>query len=147
MALQPLRRLEYALIKEFTCSAAIRKGFPVMVSAVAATGEISTIAEAGDANDVAIGVALEAGNTTTVPKIQVVLFGTAIVPCLVGTGGATAGVRVGWVADGVTDINFQVASGATWTPACVYGIAMQTGVDNDIIGVLTSGGPGYIRST
>jgi hypothetical protein len=147
MAARALKSLMNGLIKDFTVSATIRKGMTVMVSAVATGGEISTIAETGDANDIAIGVALDAGDTTTNTKIRVLLFGTDIVPVLVGTGGATAGKRAGWVADGLTDINFQVAAGATWTPACCYGIFMQTGVAADVVGLLTSGGPAWLRST
>jgi hypothetical protein len=149
MAARPNDGKSDAVIKTYTVSATVRKGFAVMVSAVATDGNISTIAEAGDADDIAIGIALEAGNTTTATRIKVALFGKGVVPALVGTGGCTAGLRAGWVADGATNIDFQVASGSTWTPACVYGTWLQTSVAADLadLNLGTGGVPGYIRST
>jgi hypothetical protein len=150
MATRPLQSLNKALIKSYTVSATVRQGFAVIVSAVAATGEISTVAEAADANDTAIGIALDAGNTTTATTIRVALFGSsAIVPALVGVGGATAGAQAGWVSDGATNVNFQVATGATWTPSCCYGQFLQTGVDGDLVGLNIScgGQPAWLRST
>lgn len=147
MALRPLESLDKLIIKEYTTSAIVRNGFAVMVSAVAADGEVSTISETADANDIPIGVALRYGASGA--KIRVALYGgSGIVPMLVGTGGATCGAQVGFVSDGMTDINFQVASGATWTPSQLYGIAMQTGVAGDLVGVnVGTAGPCWLRST
>jgi len=80
--------------------------------------------------DLAIGIALESG--TAGQTVRYVRLGSkAIVPALVGTGGATRGQGAVYVADGVTD---QATGGGT-NLFCCLGQFMQSGVAGDYVGL------------
>ena len=70
-------------------------------------------------------------------KVQVALDGVQIVPMIVGTGGSSRGAKQKLAADGVTDLP---ANGGGTLPHVVVGIAMQTGVVGDLIGVMPTPG-------
>lgn len=78
----------------------------------------------------AIGVFLDDGSPGD--KVRVILLGgNGRILVLVGTGGATRGVRAKGVADGVTDATL-VAGGTTLTH--IPGFFMESGVAGDVVG-------------
>ncbi len=84
-----------------------------------------------------IGTVQDAVVGDGVKKAQVVLDFWAIVPMVVGIGGSTCGKKQVIVATGITD---AAAKGVT-TAITVAGVAMQTGVVGDLIGVGLVGAP------
>jgi hypothetical protein len=85
------------------------------------------VTNAGAGDDlVAYGVAMETvlGGAA---RVQICTMGPGpIIPCIVGTGGVTRGVRVKLVADGVA---------AAATSENAVGWAEQTGVVGDLVGI------------
>lgn len=84
----------------------------------------------------AIGVVTELGKTAgAVGDVITIclLAGGAVVPVLVGTGGATRGKLAKVVADGVTD---AVPAGAGTTAVEICGKFTQTGVAGDLVGMV-----------
>jgi hypothetical protein len=96
----------------------------------AAAGELGfgVVVSIGDNTDVTAGAA---GDRVTVA----LLAGACIIPVLVGTGGATRGVLQQVVSDGVTDVTPNGAPSSGVLVGAV-GIATQTGVAGDIIGLI-----------
>ncbi len=119
--------LKNALIKTFTVKTggATTAGKPVKFGATDL--EIDTAAAA---DTVVIGVALE--TKAAGAQCQVCLSGTVLAAVIVGTGGATRGTNLKYVADGVTD----TASGSD----VIVGRAYQSGVVGDLIGMIVGGG-------
>lgn len=116
-----------ALIKSATVKAAssVTVGYPIKFH----TDGTVLNCTAGDA---AIGFALETGAAGE--TVQYVLVGsTAIVQAKVGTGGSTIGLWQKAANDGVT--NTGTLGGGT-TLVNVVGLAVQTGVAADMIGVI-----------
>lgn len=119
----------------------ISKG--VILELTAATSEVGTVnrgmefaaaddqcKRSGANDDLFIGIAL---NTAAAGKrCQVQISGIAAV--LVGTGGATRGKKAVEVATGMTDAATHDSSGGTDQAIC--GVFMQSGVADDIIGML-----------
>jgi hypothetical protein len=110
----------------------IRKGFPVKFY----TGT-KQVVEATAVTDNIIGIARDAGDaagTSGLTQIGVYIHG-GIVPVLVGTGGATAGVAarlaVPSSADGVTD----ATTGGGTGKIVELGIFEDTGVAADMVGL------------
>ncbi len=140
MAVRPDQELTNALIITLTVATGqtVAVGRPVKQ----VTNE-STCQHAG-AGEVACGVVIAIGGNTAVTagaagdRVQVALFGTAIIPMKVGTGGTTFGVMQQAVSDGITDVT---PNGAPTTGVLVasVGLAMQTGVAADVVGVLVPG--------
>lgn len=128
MAERALKKLDFATIMTFKVAAgqAATKGRPVILS-----GSDLEIATAGANSDLVIGTALETAAAGA--ECSVALVGP-VVPMLVGTGGSTRGTKQVLVADGITDCAAHDSSGAT--DNAVIGIAMQSGVAADIIGVI-----------
>lgn len=105
-------------------AAAVTAGMPVKL------GTAETDCLLAGANEKAIGIAIESG--VAGDTIQVSLFGYAIVPVKVGTGGATHGEFAICAADGATN---QTLGGGT-TVKYVIGRFLQTGVVGDKVGLL-----------
>lgn len=116
-----------ALVEVFKVASGgtVTKGMPVKFGS--ADDEVTV----AGANDKAIGVALST-STTAGDRVEVALFGYAIVPMKVGTGGATRGEYAVSAADGVTN---QTLGGGT-TVKYIQGRFMQTGILGDLVGVL-----------
>lgn len=134
MAARALSDLKNALVKQYT----VKNGSAIVAGKRIKFGASDTEIDVAGANDdLAFGTALETktGNAAGTVQCTVVLDGFAIVPMLVGTGGATRGTNQVQAADGVTDM---AGSGVTNAkPPC--GRAMQSGVVGDLIGVLVGG--------
>lgn len=84
----------------------------------------------------AVGVVVTLGKLAGVApdRVQIAyLAGAAVIPVLVGTGGATAGKFAKVVSDGVTD-----AAETVTTPVAteIVGFFTQTGVVGDVIGMV-----------
>ncbi|HEY1956703.1 MAG TPA: hypothetical protein VGH28_13880 [Polyangiaceae bacterium] len=98
--------------------------------------------------DVSIGVALETAGSGSVAAgttlVDIALDGFAILPYTVGSGGSTAGKKQVWSSTGCTD---APANGGGTTAHTVIGTAMQTGVQNDQIGVLVGGSSRGVSAT
>jgi hypothetical protein len=95
------------------------------------------VQDAGAASDLAIGVVLpnalaNSSGVVAAGVVVEVIHPFPIVPMKVGTGGATRGKKQKVVSDGVTD---GAANGGGTTASELIGIAMQTGVVGDEIGV------------
>lgn len=90
--------------------------------------------------DVSIGTALETAGSGAVvagtTMIDVVLDGFAIIPATVGSGGSTVGTKQVNSSTGCTD---APANGGGTTAHTIVGIAMQTGVSGDQIGLMVGG--------
>lgn len=82
------------------------------------------------AGDAGFAIALETGVAGAV--VQVALLGYAVVPVLVGTGGATRGAYAISTSDGFTN---QTMGGGN-TLRNIAGRFMQTGVLGDMVGLL-----------
>jgi hypothetical protein len=128
MATRSRVRLELALRYPLRAGAPINEGDLVIFGA-----DDETVLPAGINDDMAFAMALQ-----TVPvgkRVNLVLFGQAIVEMTVGTGGATRGKYQWKVADGVTD---APPNGGGTNSVILVGRAMQSGVPKDLIGVLLS---------
>lgn len=128
MATRALKKLDYATIMTFTVATGqtATKGKHVLLS-----GSDNAVATAGANSDLAVGIALHSAAAGA--EVQVALLGP-VIPTLVGTGGSTRGTKQVIVADGVTDCAAHDSSGAT--DNSVVGIAMQSGVAGDLIGMM-----------
>lgn len=131
----PLRAtqdLKNALIKRY----AVKNGVTLSVGQRVrfGTSDHEVDAPSGADDDTTIGTALEAGTATATDGtwIDVCLDFYAIVPMTVGTGGSTRGLKQKLAADGCTD---APANGGGTTSHPIIGVAMQTGVATDRIGV------------
>jgi len=127
MAERALKKLDFAPIMTYVVATGqtTTKGLGVIFS-----GAETTIATAASGFDGCFGVALE--TTTAGKECQVALF-APIIPMVVGTGGSTYGTKQQFVADGVTDAAAHDSSGST--DDIIVGLAMQSGVAGDTIGV------------
>lgn len=143
MATRPISELKNAIRKTYTVVSGqtVAVGQPVKFSAT-----LDEVQEAG-AGEVAFGICEAIGGNTAVTagaagdRITVVLLGHAIIPMVVGTGGATQGVAQQAVSDGVTD---ATPDGTGTSLVAAVGLAMQTGVAVDQIGVMVPF-PGYVN--
>ncbi len=127
MAARPDALLEGAVIRPKTVvTTAVAKYRVVSLSTSDSQCVHTAAGAAGD------GIALEAGLVGD--QIPVVLLaGAAVVPVLVGTGGATRGLAAVVVADGVTNSG-TLGGGAVLKN--IVGHFTQSGVAGDIIGMV-----------
>ncbi len=140
MAVRPDRILQNAIQQRFTVAA----GQTVAIGRVVKQITNEDTCQVAGAGEIGCGVVISMGGNTAVTAgaagdfVMVALFGYAVIPMLVGTGGATFGVMQQCVTDGVTDVT---PNGAPTTGVLVAsaGLAMQTGVAADVIGVLVPG--------
>jgi hypothetical protein len=147
MALRALKHLEHAIIRPYT----IQPSQQVVLGMTCVFGTLDTAVQAAaGASDLVIGVVrldgvnagyADASNIITpayLPQpttttIEVVLMFSAIVPMTVGTGGSTRGKKQIVVSTGVTDA--PANPGADTTDIEIIGVALQTGVAGDVIGI------------
>lgn len=128
MANRALRLWANALRRQFTVAA----GQTVTEFRRVKLAAEGTVQHCG-ANELGIGTAEYGGAAGE--DIVVILDGHAVVPMKVGTGGVTFNKYVKPVADGVADIT--VADGTT--PTYASGLALQSGVLGDVVGVMIGG--------
>lgn len=128
MAVRPHERLQYALTMPFTDPSmpAFTKGTEVKFGA-----SDTLLAATSGSDPLAIGVIVQ-GNAAGRPA-SVALYGHAIIPVVVGTGGATRGVMAVRVADGFTD---AATVGGGTTVQYIRGQFLQSGVVGDTVGML-----------
>lgn len=125
MATRAHMKIDEAVLHTFTAGAGgITKGKRVKFGA-----DDLTVLDCGAGED-GIGVALEAKSAGD--PVVVVLEGCAVVPVLVGTGGATRGGYAIPVANGFADQ--AIADGTT--PRRLAGKFLQSGVAGDMVGLL-----------
>lgn len=144
MAVREDKNLEHALIVIRT----VETGQTVAVGRVVKDGNADKECQHTGAGEAGFGVVTAIGGN---PKVTAgaagdfvsvaLLAGACIIPVKVGTGGATRGAFLQSVADGVTDVTPNGAP-TTGVMTPVHGIALQTGVANDVIGMLPA--PGYV---
>lgn len=142
MAARPMEDLQFAKIVTCIVETAETVAVGYAVKDGNADGECLKcgVGEKGFGVVVAIGgnkavTAGAAGDRVSVA----LLAGACVIPVLVGTGGATRGAYLQSVADGLTDVT-ATAVAATPVYTAVHGIAMQTGVAGDLIGMMPAPG-------
>lgn len=128
MAVRPHERLETALIMTFAdpSQPALTKGTEVKFD----TSDTLLVATSGS-DPLAIGVVVQA-NAATRPA-SIALYGHAVMPVTVGSGGATRGKMAVRVSDGYTD---AATVGGGTTVQYVRGQFLQSGVVGDTVGML-----------
>lgn len=128
MATRPHERLNGALIMQFDHASqpAFTRGAEVKFN-----GDDGLLQAAGTNDVLAIGVAYQ--NNAAGRTAHIVLYGHAVMPVKVGTGGATRGVDATTVADGFTD---AATNGAGTVSQIIKGKFLQTGVAGDLVGLL-----------
>jgi hypothetical protein len=120
---------------------ALRKTYTVAASDTATEGMAvlldsdTTVDDAGAASDLAIGVALE--TKTAGQAVEVALFGHSVIGVLVGTNGATRGMKAVIESDGFTDAAAHDSDG-TGNEA-IYGVFLQSGTAGQFVGMLVGG--------
>jgi hypothetical protein len=125
MATRAHMKIDEAVIHTFTAGAGgITRGRRVKFGA-----DDLTVLDCGAGED-GIGIALEAAAVGA--PVSVALEGCAVVPVLVGTGGATRGAYAVPVANGFADQ--AIADGTT--PRRLAGKFMQSGPVGDLVGLL-----------
>lgn len=129
MAARPLDHTSCALVLKYTVqtSATVTKGKAVKL------GTAETDVLAASTNEKAVGIALESGVAGDV--VNIAMFGYAVAPVLVGTGGATHGEHATCVSDGFTNITL----GGGTVVKYVEGIFLETGVVGDYAAMLFCG--------
>lgn len=133
MAVRPHERLNNALIMTFSSTSmpAFTRGQEVKFGAAD-----DLLAAAGTGDVLAIGIINQA-NAAGRPA-EVCMYGHAVVPVVVGTGGATRGVHAKGVADGMTD---AAANGGGTTSQIIKGQFLQSGVAGDVVGMMIGVNP------
>lgn len=132
---RPTIRVSATEAKNYLVYGTIRKGFPVKI--YDATTTPKTVQECSAVTDNGIGISRDAGDSSGAAGLtQIVVYGHGgIVPVLVGTGGATAGIAarlaVPSAADGVTDATTGGGTGKIYE----YGVFEDTGVVGDYVGL------------
>jgi hypothetical protein len=126
MAIRANVRLEQGLRYPLVAGAAINYMQPVIFGA-----DDDTVLPAGVNDDMAFAIALE--TVLAGKRVNLLLFGLAIVEMTVGTGGSTRGKLQWMVADGITD---APPNGGGTNSAIILGRAVQSGVPQDRIGLL-----------
>lgn len=126
----PLSYTKNALVLPYAVGTSVTAGEAVVLTTD------TTIDDAAGVSDLAVGIAQ---SSSIVPGeiVDVVMFGYAVSPCLVGTGGATRGTKALLVADGFTDAAAHDSSGAV--NSSVYGVFLQSGVATNRVGLLLTG--------
>lgn len=127
-----LRLTLNALEKEYTVTAgqAATLGEPAIFGA-----SDTTVQNSNAASDLIIGTF----KATAVAGAQVVVYihAFAVIPCEVGTGGATRGTKAVAVADGYTDAAAHNSDGVN--NASTYGFFMQSGTAGQTVGLALAG--------
>ena len=136
MAVRANQDLKNALVKTYTA----KNGVVFAVGSRVKFGATDTEADLGGAgDDLTFGTALNVctGNAAGSVIVEVALDVPQIIAMIVGVGGSTRGTKQIAVATGVTD---AMANGGGTVAHPLVGIAMQTGVAGDLIGVMPVAG-------
>jgi hypothetical protein len=135
MATKAIKLIQNALIRPYTVDTAQQA---TVGMAVKFGSSDSTVQQAG-ANDDAIGICRANPLATGTPPVcaagtavEVTLFFYAVEQVLVGTGGSTRGKKQVMTTNGVTD---APATGGGTVAHETIGVALQSGVQGDIIGM------------
>lgn len=151
MATDPraIKQIQNALVRSHVVAAS--QTVTLGKTVVFASATTYTIQDSAGASDIEFGIAYacdpRAGTASGLgadangvcnagSTVEVILLGLNIVPMLVGTGGTTAGKKQVVVATGITDV---AANGGGTTAVECIGIAYQSGVAGDVVGVITAG--------
>ena len=129
MATRARVRLELGLQFPLLAGAPINIQQPVVFGA-----DDDTVLPAAHNDDTAIGIAHQTVHVVG-QRLNILLFGQAIIEMTVGTGGSTRGKLQWMVANGVTD---APPNGGGTNSVIIVGRAMQSGIPGDNIGVLIS---------
>lgn len=138
-AARAIKQTQNALVRPYIVDAT--QTVTVGMTVIFSTDEFH-VKGAGGASDLEIGICLPSpdanasGVVAAGKTVEIAMLGWMIIPMVVGTGNCTAGKKQVIVATGITD---AAASGGGTTAVECVGIALQTGVANDIIGVLIGG--------
>lgn len=130
-------KLDFACRLELISDAAYLRGAEVKFAS-----DDDTITAAGTGDVLAIGT-LERAVSAAGKRVSVILYGHAIVPVLVGTGGATRGVGAIGVADGMTN---AAANGGGTTSQIIKGQFMESGSAGDLVGMLIGVNPRSVKA-
>lgn len=139
MAVRPHERMEHALVMTFNDASmpAFSKGDEVKFDS-----SDTLLAETTNSDAAAIGVVVQA-NAATRP-VSVAMYGSpAVIPVLVGTGGATRGAFAVKTTDGFT--NAATVGGGT-TVQYIRGQFTQTGVVGDTVGLNIGVNPSSVKA-
>lgn len=98
-------RAQFALIKEYE----VASGQTATQGEAGILASDTTVHDAGGASDLAVCIFLE--SKAAGEKVRCLMLGWAIVPVLVGTGGATRGKKAKLAADGFTDASTHDSDG------------------------------------
>lgn len=120
-------KLDFACRLELIADAAYSRGQEVKF-----VTDDNTFTAAGTADVLAIGT-LERDVSAAGKRGSIILYGHAIVPVKVGTGGATRGVDAITVADGFTN---APTNGTGTVSSIIKGKFMESGSAGDIVGLL-----------
>lgn len=126
----PISYTDQVLVIQYAVGTSVTEG-----EAVVLTTDTS-IDDAGGASDLAVGIAL-ATSSTAGAMVDVAMFGWAVQPVLVGTGGATRGTKAILAADGFTDAPTHDSSGGT--DDAIYGVFLQSASATNWAGLLLTG--------
>jgi hypothetical protein len=141
MAARAQKMLQNALIRDYVVEA----GQTAVIGKPVQFGTTDgTVQDTGGASDLMIGIVkgpnADDPGTGIIPAgkhVEVVLLFATVCPMIVGTGNSTRGKKQVSVASGITD---AAANGGGTTAVSVVGVAMQSGVAGDLIGVGLTGG-------
>ena len=95
----------------------------------------TTVQDAGAASDLAVGVAV--ATTSAGNLAEIMMYGFAVVPCTVGTTGATRGKKALLEATGHCDATAHDSDGTG--NQSTYGVFLQSGTSGQRVGLLLSG--------
>jgi predicted RecA/RadA family phage recombinase len=138
MATRPQRQTQHALKRYYTVAASQT----CTVGKTVKLASDTTVQDAGAGSDLEIGICMESSDANASGvvaagfQVEILLLGHAVVPMLVGTGASTRSKKQVVVSDGITD---AAASGGGTTAVECIGIALESGVAGDLIGVLVGG--------
>ena len=128
MAARALQMLNNVCVKTFIHASqpAFARGVEVKFN-----GDDNLLQAAGANDPLAIGITEVANDAGS--EARVALYGIGIIPVTVGTGDATRGVDATTVASGFTN---AATNGAGTVSQIIKGKFMQSGVANDLVGLL-----------
>lgn len=127
----PLEYSQNALVLQYT----VATGQSVTEGEGVVLASDSTVQDAGGASDLAVGVAK--ASATAGAQVDINMYGWAVVPCLVGTAGATRGTKAQLASDGHVDCGTHDSDGTGNQSS--YGIFLQSGSATNWVGLMLSG--------
>lgn len=139
MAVRPHERLEHALVMTFndTSQPAFTKGVEVKFN-----GSDTLLVATGGSDANAIGVTTQA-NAAGRPATVLLYGSNGVIPVVVGAAGATRGTLAVNAATGFVD---AATVGGGTTVQYVRGMFLQTGVQNDLVGLFVGVNPSSVKA-